>query len=142
MDENLEVAALRELKEETNLEGIEFEQLHTFGDVDRDKRDRIITVVYFAVIEEKKKAVAGDDAGDAKWFSIDYEKIGIENSEEYILDIKLKSDDLELNPQIRVIESKGKYIAKKKYTQIKNDNMAGDHGKVLAVALEKFLEKF
>lgn len=142
MDENLEVAALRELKEETNLEGIEFEQLHTFGDVDRDKRDRIITVVYFAVIEEKKKAVAGDDAGDAKWFSLDYEKIGIENSGEYILDIKLKKDDIELNPQIRVSESKGKYIAKKKYTQIKNDNMAGDHGKVLAVALEKFLEKF
>lgn len=141
MDENLEVAALRELKEETNLEGIEFEQLYTFGDVDRDKRDRIITVVYFAIIEEKKKAIAGDDAGDAKWFSLDYKKISIEDSGEYILDIKLKSDELELNPKIKVIETKGKYIRKKKYEIIESKDMAGDHGKVLAVALERFLEK-
>jgi len=37
-DENLDTAAYRELKEETNVENTYLEQLYTFSDVNRDPR--------------------------------------------------------------------------------------------------------
>lgn len=141
MDENLESSALRELKEETNIDGIEFEQLYTFGDVNRDKRDRIITVAYLAIIDEKKNAIAGDDAGDARWFTLNFNKIENENNNSYILDIKLKSEDIELNPKLKIEYAQGKYINKKDYSIIEALNIAGDHAKILAVALEKLIER-
>jgi 8-oxo-dGTP diphosphatase len=72
MDETLEQAVARELKEETGLEGINLEQLHTFSEVNRDPRHRTISTVYIGIIPDNLiKAVAGDDALDAKWFRID-----------------------------------------------------------------------
>lgn len=74
-DENLNEAALRELKEETNLDELYMEQLYTFGDVNRDPRMRIISVAYLALIgDDSNRAIkAGDDARDAKWFKVDIE---------------------------------------------------------------------
>src|SRR5574342_617670 len=50
IDESLEEAAMRELNEETGVENVFLEQLYTFGDVDRDTRDRVISVAYFALV--------------------------------------------------------------------------------------------
>lgn len=69
MDESLEEAAARELKEETNLEDVYLEQLYTWGEIKRDPRTRIITVTYIALVKkENMKVAAGDDAAKAKWF--------------------------------------------------------------------------
>lgn len=73
VDENeaLKTAALRELKEETQLEGIELSQLHTFGKPGRDPRGHCISIVYMGwLTNEKQKAVAGDDAKQVQWFPI------------------------------------------------------------------------
>jgi len=71
-DESLEVAALRELEEETNVRDVYLEQLYTFGDPDRDPRTRVITVAYFALVPETAlpSLRAGDDAADAQWWSM------------------------------------------------------------------------
>lgn len=74
IDEELEVAARRELAEETAIavDDIPLEQLHTFGAVGRDPRERIITVVYYAFSSDGDlKPKAGDDAKEAQWFAID-----------------------------------------------------------------------
>lgn len=73
IDEPLEVAARRELAEETGLADVPVEQLGAFGDPDRDPRGRVITVAYTAVIRAGRdvRAVAGDDAADARWFDVD-----------------------------------------------------------------------
>ena len=73
MDEELEDAVVRELKEETGLSGVHLEQMHTFGTIGRDPRGRMITVVYMGVVvdEQNAKIKAGDDAAQAKWFDID-----------------------------------------------------------------------
>jgi len=71
MDETVESAAARELLEETGLAGIKLQQLHTFSAVERDPRGRTISVVFWGVITNSETARAGDDAADAKWFSID-----------------------------------------------------------------------
>ncbi len=72
MDEELQTAAGRELAEETGLGEVRLQQLHTFGAVGRDPRGRVITVVYWGIVEAGKMEVtAGDDAAQAKWFDID-----------------------------------------------------------------------
>ena len=49
MDESLELAARRELEEETGVRDIYLEQLYTFGDPKRDPRTRVISVAYIAL---------------------------------------------------------------------------------------------
>ncbi|MCH8250607.1 MAG: NUDIX hydrolase [Proteobacteria bacterium] len=70
IDESLGHAAKRELKEETGASASFLEQLYTFGRPDRDPRERIITVAYFALIPSDQLSIAaGDDARDAKLYS-------------------------------------------------------------------------
>ena len=74
MDEGIDEAASRELMEETNLKNIPIEQFGTFGDVGRDPRMRVISIAYMAFIPKSMlKFKAGDDAADAKLFSINFE---------------------------------------------------------------------
>lgn len=71
MDESLEEAAKRELQEETGVRDVYLEQLYTFGDPGRDPRTRVITVVYFALLESERLQVrAADDAVEVGWFSV------------------------------------------------------------------------
>lgn len=71
MDESLDEAALRELKEETNIDKIYMEQLYTWGDVGRDPRTRVISTSYMSLVECSTLDIkASDDADDAKWFTV------------------------------------------------------------------------
>jgi ADP-ribose pyrophosphatase YjhB (NUDIX family) len=71
IDEDLETAARRELKEETDLIITDMQQLYTFGTPDRDPRERVITVVYTAIISpEDMQVQAASDAEAADWFDI------------------------------------------------------------------------
>lgn len=72
VNESLEDAARRELKEETGLEDVFLEQLYTFGSVDRDPRDRVVTVAYYALVNLQDYTVqAATDARQAAWFEVD-----------------------------------------------------------------------
>jgi 8-oxo-dGTP diphosphatase len=72
VDESLEKAALRELKEETGVQNVFLEQLYTFGDVHRDPRRRIMTVAYYALVNLRDHTIkAATDASNAAWFSVD-----------------------------------------------------------------------
>lgn len=71
MDESLDDAAKRELFEETGLHDVYLEQLYTFGEVRRDPRTRVITVVYFALIDSTRLDVrSAGDAASVGWFSM------------------------------------------------------------------------
>lgn len=72
MEETLEEAIHRELMEETRLEGIFLEQLHTFSKTDRDPRHRTISTVFMGTIppDSTARAEAGDDASEVQWFDI------------------------------------------------------------------------
>jgi 8-oxo-dGTP diphosphatase len=70
--EPLEVAARRELKEETGLEVKRLEQFQAFGDPGRDPRGWTVTVAFLARVSAAKlKPVAGDDAAEAAWYPLD-----------------------------------------------------------------------
>ena len=70
MDESCEEGALRELKEETGLTGAYIEQFHTFSEPNRDPRERVITVAYYALVRIQE-VKGGDDAAQARWFPLD-----------------------------------------------------------------------
>lgn len=72
MEENLEQAALRKLKEKTNVDEIYLEQLYTFGDLDRDPRARVITVAYYALVSSERFTLkhSSEAVSDVNWFSI------------------------------------------------------------------------
>lgn len=70
MDESAEEGALRELKEETGLEGAYIRQFYTFSAPQRDPRERVITIAYYALVR-MQEVKGGDDASDARWFALD-----------------------------------------------------------------------
>ncbi|QQS45288.1 MAG: NUDIX hydrolase [Acidobacteriota bacterium] len=71
IDESLEDAAARELKEEVGVTSVYLEQLYTFGDPGRDPRGRVISVSYFALIDADRQRIrAASDAADARWHSV------------------------------------------------------------------------
>jgi 8-oxo-dGTP diphosphatase len=71
MDESLDQAARRELKEETGLSDVFLEQLYTYGQVTRDPRGRVISVAYYALVNLSGRALhASTDASSAAWFAV------------------------------------------------------------------------
>jgi len=71
IDETIDQAARRELSEETGLENIFLEQLYTFGAVNRDPRERVVSVAYYSLVKLAEHPAKGaSDASDAQWFPI------------------------------------------------------------------------
>lgn len=70
MKETAMEGALRELREETALEPAAIVELGVFSDVDRDPRERVITIAYYALVKPSS-VVGGDDADEAAWFPVD-----------------------------------------------------------------------
>ena len=77
MDESVDLAAARELQEETGVRNLPIIQFGTFGEVDRDPRMRVISVAYMAFVSACSLDItAGDDAADAELFEIDRSEDG------------------------------------------------------------------
>jgi 8-oxo-dGTP diphosphatase len=71
-DESLDVAARRELREETGVKTSRLDQLQTFGDPGRDPRGHTISVVYLTQLNPARvKPVAADDTAEVGWFALD-----------------------------------------------------------------------
>ena len=70
IDETAEECARRELEEETGLKSAAVEQFYTFSDVNRDPRERVITVAHYALVR-LSEVKGGDDAALARWFAMD-----------------------------------------------------------------------
>jgi 8-oxo-dGTP diphosphatase len=71
VDETLDAAARRELAEEAGLRNVFLEQLYTFGAANRDPRERVVSVAYYALVKlSDHRAKAATDAADAEWLPI------------------------------------------------------------------------
>lgn len=74
LSENLDSAALRILKEKTNVQNIYLEQLYTFGDPLRYPNARVITCAYFALIRSDDIELGFDEASaeitEVQWHTV------------------------------------------------------------------------
>ncbi|ELR70486.1 Putative 8-oxo-dGTPase [Fulvivirga imtechensis AK7] len=92
-DEDLRLAAARELEEETGLKISEdkFRQVGAWGTPGRDPRGRTVTIVFTAEVDiNDHQLQAADDASDVKWWPLDkLPKLAFDHQE--ILDAVLKT---------------------------------------------------
>src|ERR1041385_6116598 len=71
LEETLDEAARRELAEEAGLKDVFLEQLYTFGAVDRDPRERVVSVAFYALVKQAAYTTkAATDASEAQWFPV------------------------------------------------------------------------
>src|SRR5690242_7423024 len=71
-EEHLDVAAERELAEETGVTATgHLEQLASYGTPGRDPRGRVVTVAYLALMPDQPTPAAGSDASGAAWRPIE-----------------------------------------------------------------------
>ncbi|MBQ9200778.1 MAG: NUDIX hydrolase [Bacteroidales bacterium] len=72
IEESAIQCAARELEEETGVSGLPLEQFHVFSTVNRDPRERVVTVSYLSLVRlQELEPQAGDDAADVLWAEVD-----------------------------------------------------------------------
>ena len=72
IEETLENAAARELLEETGIEVEQLFQIQTFSAVNRDPRGRVISTAFCGLIfNNDSQPIAGSDASNVSWFSLE-----------------------------------------------------------------------
>ena len=97
LSENLDQAALRILKEKTNVGNIYLEQLYTFGDPLRRTDARVITCAYFALIREEDIEIASKV--DADWYKVyDLPPLAFDHKEIIEYSLKRTRERLEMCP--------------------------------------------
>ncbi len=81
--ESVDDAARRELEEEAGLKDVFLEQLYTFGAPDRDPREHVVSVAYYALVNLNDHMLqAGTDAESAAWFSLtDLPKLAFDHAD-------------------------------------------------------------
>ena len=99
LSENLDQAALRVLKERTNVDNIYLEQLYTFGDPLRHPNARVITCAYFALVRaEDIKIVSSPELG---WHKVsNLPPLAFDHKEIIQYSLKRTRERLELCPVI------------------------------------------
>ena len=132
IDESIDDAAVRILAKETNLHNIYVEQLYTFGEVDRDPRMRIISSAYMALID--KNMLKEELVNNASWFNISV----LEDEKE--INVSLDNGDEHMS---FVIGKELKHLTtdRYKYNVLKNEKIAFDHAKVIAVGISRLKNK-
>jgi 8-oxo-dGTP diphosphatase len=87
LEETLDAAARRELAEEAGVTDVYLEQLYTFGDLNRDPRERVVTVAYYALAKLSDHRIqAATDAMGVGWHSLgDLPKLAFDH--QHILDM-------------------------------------------------------
>jgi 8-oxo-dGTP diphosphatase len=73
LDETVDQAVRRELEEETGISDVYLEQLYTFSATDRDPRERVVSVAYYALAKLSDHRIrAATDAENVAWFGLDH----------------------------------------------------------------------
>lgn len=135
--ETTEMAAARELQEETGVGGTYLEQLYTFSQPDRDPRTWVMSCSYMALIDSSHLAVsAGDDAADAAWFRVTL-RMREKTKDRELWSLCLSDKDIRLYALLE----KGSEETFAACKIVENDGLAFDHARIIAYGLERLRGK-
>ncbi len=149
VDESLDEAALRELKEETNIDDIYMEQLYTWGDVARDPRTRVISASYMSLVDSSTLDIkASDDADDAKWFTVScklYQEQKTVTGKGYNLQrlfkLNLSNDEDDLSAIIKTVKTAEGKVTKIERKVVESNGIAFDHAKIIEYGIDRLRSK-
>lgn len=134
MNETLEECALREIVEEAGVRPVSIMPAGVFSACNRDPRGRIISNVFTTIIsEESARIMASDDAIDAKWFDVFYER-----KENGNYSLRLAGDGLTLEAELAAT---GKQFGRTDFIIVDSGNLAFDHAIMIAAALERLRDR-
>lgn len=146
--EKFEEAVNRCLKEKANIKDIYLEQLYSWGDPQRDPRERVISTSYMGLVDSNDIQIkAGKNVEDVDWFNIKLDTVkqtNKENKNGYYktedIEILLKNKNIMLKSKVRVVKElvNGNLVV---YTQILQSDLAFDHTKILIYAIERLKNK-
>ncbi len=132
VDEDIEDAPLRILKNETGISDIYLEQLYTYGGVDRDPRMRVISTSYMALIDKNRLRDKLKD--NASWFNITKE----EDKNNIYVTLDNGTDILKYTIKKTLKE---KTTDRYKFTIEENTSLAFDHPLVITSGMERLKNK-
>lgn len=132
IDEDLDEAPKRILKNETKLKDIYLEQLYTFGDVNRDPRMRIVSTSYMALIDRAKLKLELSD--NVSWFNISYS----ETKSNMVIKLENGKEELEVNFKKIVCDPT---TERYKYIIDGTNQLAFDHSLVIATGISRLKNK-
>lgn len=147
-EERFEEAVNRCLEEKANIKNIYLEQLYSWGDPQRDPRERVISTSYMGLVDTGDIQIkAGKNVEDVEWFNIRLNTIkekskekkgGYYKTEE--IEIVLENKEVTLKSRVKVVKElvNGNTII---YTQILQSDLAFDHAKILIYAIERLKNK-
>lgn len=147
--ESLDQAAMRELKEETNIENIYMEQLYTWGEVHRDPRTRVIGCSYMSLLDSSAFNIkAGDDADAAGWFTVktalrEQQKTMTEKGhilQEWI-GLTLTGEEERLSALIKLTKQVEGNVTRTERELAESGGIAFDHAKIIAYGIERLRNK-
>ncbi|MCM1131007.1 MAG: nicotinate (nicotinamide) nucleotide adenylyltransferase [Roseburia sp.] len=125
LDEKLLDSAKRILFTEANIDDVYLNQFHTFSDIDRDVRGRVLSVSFLGLIDKSK--IVNDLKPKASFFDITI------NQNKDILTIVFKNESKEFSCKVRrTIDAYG-IIS---FQEEENEYLAFDHLKIIVTALE------
>jgi ADP-ribose pyrophosphatase YjhB (NUDIX family) len=150
IEESLEEGAKKKLKDKAGVEDVYIEQLYTFGDVNRDKRTRVISIANMALVEKESiKISKTENTSEVKWFWVDKflestKKHDFYSENKYILNFK--SEDGETQISYEVLEKVDRNVYRKKEVMYKlleesNEILAFDHYKIIDYAIDRLRNK-
>ena len=132
-DETIEECAARELREETGLAGQALMPLRMFSEPGRDPRAWIVSQAFLAIVRKPGSRVAGgDDAAEARWFSIRYGRPGCADE----IRVRLSSGDETISFSARCPGAGCGFASPR--TRQGSPCLAFDHAAIVATALFRF----
>ncbi|MCG3087701.1 NUDIX hydrolase [Sporosarcina cyprini] len=150
IDEDLDTAVQRELKEETGVDGVYAEQLYTWSAVDRDPRMRIVSVSYLALVDQEKlpPLQAGDDAEEVRWFTVRDHVVDIQDELDgeirrrtEKIKLELLSGTVTVSAIVEKVTETDQANTKTTTTIIERQGIAFDHAEIILYSLERLRGK-
>ncbi len=125
LDEKLLDCAKRVLFTEANIDHVYLNQLHTFSDIDRDIRGRVLSVAYLGLID--KAQIEGDLKSKAAFFDLSFQE------KEDSLIIQFQNGDTIFTCSVKKKVDAYGIVS---YEELENEIFAFDHLKVIATSLD------
>lgn len=143
--ETVQDAAGRELREETGVESGYLEQLFTFSEPGRDPRTWVMSCTHMALLNSRDICLkAGDDASDARWFTLTYElpegaKAVPQEDGSLLRHYRLELSDGDCH--LSAVVEQTDHMGNTAFRVIENNGLAFDHAGIIACAIHRLRNK-